>query len=153
MVGNWKGEANRLAEEIRDKMDSMSVAGIHRPLVYYEVWHEPLMTVGPGTLIDDLITACGGSNLAGDAATHYPELSAEIVILRNPDIIVYQESHGVPASNPMNRGSGWQSIKAIQNGQVTKVDPDIFNRAGPRIIQALDELLSIIHPEIEVRGD
>ncbi|MGI6549957.1 MAG: ABC transporter substrate-binding protein [Syntrophomonadales bacterium] len=159
MIGRATGkqrEAKRLADDIREKIEQVrnAVAGdSYRPLVYYEVWHEPLMTVGPGTLIDDLITACGGFNLAGDAATHYPELSAEIVILRNPDIIVYQESHGVPASNPMNRGSGWQSIKAIQNGQVTKVDPDIFNRAGPRIIRALDELLSIIHPEIEVRGD
>ncbi len=159
MIGQATGkqrEAQQLADDIRKKIEqvrNMVTGDSYRPLVYYEVWHEPLMTVGPGTLIDDLITACGGVNLAGDAATQYPELSDEIIILRNPDIIVYQESHGVPAANPMTRGNGWQSIKAIQNGQVTEVDPDIYNRAGPRIIQAMDELLSIIHPEVEVRGD
>lgn len=158
LVGQATGqsEANRLADKIRDKIEEVEseVAGrSHRPLVFFEVWHEPLMTAGPGTLIDDLITACGGVNLAQDAATQYPEMGEEAIILRNPEVIVYPVSHGITAGNPMNRSGGWQTIKAIKSGQVMAIDPDIVSRAGPRVIQALDELLTIIHPEIADRGD
>jgi len=159
LIGRATGrqaEANRLAEEIRDKIEqvrSRIIGDSNPPLVYFEIWHEPFMTVGPGTLIDDLITVCGGINLAGDAAGHYPELSEEAIILRNPDVIIYPESHGEALINPMNRTGAWQTVKAVQSGRVTAINPDIVNRAGPRVIQAMDELLRIIHPELGLRGE
>lgn len=151
-----QAEANRLAEAIRDQIEQVRSEiseGSDPPLVYYEVWHEPLMTVGPDTLIDDLINVCGGVNLTGDATGHYPEISEEAIILRNPEVIVYQESHGEEAVNPMNRSGAWQKVKAVQSGRVMAINPDIVNRAGPRVIQAMEELLHIIHPELELRGD
>lgn len=159
MVGQATGEekeATRLAGNIRAKIEEVrsGITGdLQLPLVYFEVWYEPLMTVGRGTLIDDLITVCGGVNLAGDAASQYPEISEEAVILRNPDVIVYPESHGTEFANPMNRTGAWQTVKAIQSGRVKPINPDIVTRATPRVIQAMDELLCIIHPEIELRGD
>ncbi len=149
-TGN-RAEASRLAGKIRDKIEQIRsrVAGVeNNPLVYFEIWHEPPMTAGPGTLIDDLITVCGGVNLAGDAATSYPEISEEVIFLRNPEVIVYPESHGDAAINPMNREGGWQKLKAVQSGRVESINPDIVSRAGPRVIEAMDALLSIIHPEL-----
>lgn len=151
-TGN-RAEAARLAGKIRDKIKwvQSKVAEMRtRPLVYFEIWHEPPMTAGPGTLIDDLITVCGGVNLAGDAATSYPELSEEVIFLRNPEVIVYPDSHGDAAINPMNRKGGWQQLKAVQSGRVVSMNPDIVSRAGPRVIEAMDALLPIIHPELSL---
>ncbi|NLW44418.1 MAG: cobalamin-binding protein [Syntrophomonadaceae bacterium] len=144
-------EAHRLAGQIRDKIEQIRsrVAGVeNHPLVYFEIWHQPPMTAGPGTLIDDLITVCGGINLAADAVTSYPEISEEVIFLRNPEVIVYPESHGDAAVNPMNRKGGWEKLKAVQSGRVEPINPDIVSRAGPRVIEAMDALLSIIHLEL-----
>jgi len=149
-TGN-RAEAERLAGQIRDKMEQVQSRvdrASARPLVYFEIWHQPPMTAGPGTLIDDLITVCGGINLAADAATSYPEISEEVIFLRNPEVIIYQQSHGDAAINPMNRKGGWQKLKAVQSGRVEPINPDIVSRAGPRVIEAMDALLPIIHPEL-----
>ncbi|HHY96052.1 MAG TPA: ABC transporter substrate-binding protein, partial [Firmicutes bacterium] len=92
-VGRLTGavqSAEKLASDLRDRIDRVrrkvdaSVPKEQRPWVYYEVYSEPIMTVGPHTLIHQLIELAGGRNIAYDAQTDYPEFSAETVIQRNP---------------------------------------------------------------------
>ncbi|MBS3969068.1 MAG: ABC transporter substrate-binding protein, partial [Clostridia bacterium] len=69
--------AQKLTSEMQAKVDAvvLKVKDQERPVVFFEVWDEPLMSAGPGTFINSLIELAGGQNLAGDTDTRYPQLS------------------------------------------------------------------------------
>jgi len=118
--------------------------------VYYEVYADPLMSVGSETVIHELIETAGGYNIFADVETPYPKISAEAVIDRNPEVIIFPDYHGdeaFMADEIINR-PGWQSIDAVQNERVAGIDPNIISRPGPRAVEAVERLAAIIHPEI-----
>jgi len=134
----------RLRNRIRDIQSkaAKAVAEEGRPKVFVEIWDDPLMTAGPGTFIDELIRIAGGENIAGDAGMEWPEFSVEVVIERDPDVIitVWREPEDVwtrPA---------WNRISACKTRRIRKVNPDFLTRPGPRLVEGLAELLEIMHP-------
>ncbi len=119
-----------------------AVAREGRPRVFVEIWDDPLMTAGPGTFIDELIRIAGGENIAGDAGMEWPEFSVEVVVERDPDVIitVWREPEDV-CTRP-----AWNRISACKTRRIQKVNPDILTRPGPRLVEGLAELLEIMHP-------
>ena len=115
-----------------------------RPLVFVEVWDEPLMTCGPGSFIQELIELAAGKNLAADASDAWIEYSSELVVERDPEIILLTR----PYKDELVARSAWQGIKAIKDGRVVEVNSDPFVRTTPRLAHALVELATILHPEI-----
>mgnify|MGYP000846736403 FL=1 len=113
-----------------------------RPLVFVEGWDEPLMTCGPGSFMQELIELAGGENLAADAGGAWVEYSSEMVVARDPEIILLTRPY---ASEVMNR-SAWQEIQAVKAGRVIEVDADPFVRTTPRLADALVDLAGILHP-------
>src|SRR5690606_16551139 len=82
-----------LVASLKDRIRAVEdrVAAIERderPLVFVEVWNDPLMTAGPGSFLDELIRRAGGRNLAHDAPDPWPFYSVETVIARDPDVIL-----------------------------------------------------------------
>lgn len=149
-------EASDLVIEMRAKMDAVAtqlMAETTTPKVYHEVWGDPLMSVGPGTFIDELITLAGGTNIFNDATTSWPTISSEAVIEKNPDVMFFPDMYmGVGnfyetieavASRP-----GWDSITAVQNNALYEINADIISRSGPRLVDALEEIAKMVHPEI-----
>ncbi len=141
----------QLAERIRLVDEKVSsVPEEERPWVYYEVFSDPIMTAGPNTLSSELIVRAGGRNIAYDAATDYPEFSPEAIVSRNPDVIIFPEVHGtesVQAETIKNR-PGWGSIKAVQNGRLYSIDANIISRSGPRVVEALEQMVQLFYPGI-----
>lgn len=121
-----------------------AVLASHKPRIFVEIWNEPLMTAGPGTYIDELITMAGGRNIASDAGTPWPQFSSELVIQRDPGVIVLTCYN---KAEVLQRKS-WQAITALQKGKVFEVDPDMYVRPGPRLVDALEELARLLHPDI-----
>jgi|CZCA01.1.fsa_nt_gi iron complex transport system substrate-binding protein len=134
----------RLKSRIQDiqRKAAKAVAGEGRPRVFVEIWDDPLMTAGPGTFIDELIRLAGGENIAGDAGMEWPEFSLEVVIERDPDVIitVWREPEDV-CTRP-----AWSRISACKTRRIQQVNPDILTRPGPRLVEGLAELLEIMHP-------
>lgn len=118
-----------------------------RPRVFHEVWPEPLATAGPGTFIDDLITLAGGRNIFADAREQWPQVSAEVVVQRDPDVIITSFPDSVSELEGKKRG-GWQGVAAVQNGRIGLVDQDLIARPGPRIVAGLEAVARAIHPEL-----
>jgi iron complex transport system substrate-binding protein len=119
-----------------------------KPRVFFELDATQFYTVGPKSFIDDLITRAGGANIAADAATAYPQLSAEQIIAKDPEVIVLSdEGFGTTVATVGTR-PGWAGISAVKNNRVVAIDPDLTNRPGPRALDALEQLARALHPEL-----
>jgi iron complex transport system substrate-binding protein len=159
LLGNATGNydnalalVNNLQQRI-DEVTNQAAAATTTPKVYHEVWNPPPMSVGPGTFIDELITLAGGENIFHDALTSWPEVSSESVVSKNPDVMFFpnmymgRENFYQTIEDVANR-TGWDLINAVQNNKLYEIDADIISRSGPRLIDALEILAKMIHPEI-----
>ncbi|MFH1327667.1 MAG: ABC transporter substrate-binding protein, partial [Candidatus Bathyarchaeota archaeon] len=149
-------EASAVVTEMRARIDAVAnqaAAASTTPKVYHEVWNEPLMSVGPGTFIDELITLAGGTNIFNDATTSWPQISSEAVIEKNPDVMFFPDMYmGVgnfyDTIESVSSRPGWGSITAVQNGALYEINADIISRTGPRLVDALEAIAKMVHPEI-----
>jgi len=149
-------EAGILVSDLRERIDDVAnqaASATTTPKVYHEVWNEPLMSVGPGTFIDDLITLAGGENIFNDANVSWPVVSSEAIIQKNPDVMVFPDMYmGVEnfyqTIDAVKNRPGWQLITAVANDDIYEINADIISRSGPRLVEALEILAKMIHPEI-----
>lgn len=145
-------EGRALAATLRRDMDAITVktralGEKSRPRVYYELWHDPLMSVGPGSYLDDLIALAGGANIMADARSAYPLANAEAILKADPQVIIY--CHGQQKKEDIARRPGWGKLDAVKGGRIVLFpDENIFMRSGPRIAEALKSLALILHPEL-----
>ena len=121
-----------------------------RPKVLYVVWHDPLMGSGVGTFHDELIKKAGGVNMITDA-TGYPTISLETVVQDSPDVILAGIGMGAGEDAPLTFAKEeprLRDVSARVNNRVFGVDSDTSGRAGPRIVDVLEEFARLIHPEL-----
>ena len=107
------------------------------------------MTVGAGSFHDQMIALAGGKNLAGDISARYPQYSLEEVVKRAPDLILIStmERSG-QFEQQKARWMQWGSIPAVANNRICFIDSDLIDRASPRIVEGLEEIARLIHPEL-----
>jgi iron complex transport system substrate-binding protein len=149
-------ESIALVTEMRARIDAVvnqAAGATTTPKVYHEVWNDPLMSVGPNTFIDELITYAGGENIFHDATTSWPIVSSEAIIEKNPDVMFFPDMYmGVgnfyETIETVEGRPGWDTIAAVQNGALYEIDADIISRSGPRLVDALETLAKMVHPEI-----
>lgn len=143
-----KAEALTLGLRTRIKAVSEEMAGIpddKKPRVYYEIFPTPLITAGPNTFVDDIIKLTGGVNIAADANKAYPEYSQEMIVSKNPQIIIYSH-HGSSqetVEDILGR-TGWGSIDAIKEKRVFYIDEDIVQLATPRLVEGLEAVSRLL---------
>ena len=136
LVNKMKSEESAVLK----KTEKISMS--KRLKVYVEIWNNPKMSAGKDTFIDSLIKEAGGINIAENAKGSWPVMSDESIIKANPDVIIllYRGDIKQIESRP-----GWKTINAVKNHRIYIEDPDIFERPGPRIIQALVKLYGILY--------
>ena len=122
---------------------------VQKPRVLFVTWHDPIWTAGNDTMIQYLINDAGGINIAADLKG-YATITLESVVQRNPQIIVVMSSMGDQHSslNYIKSNPQFASTDAVKNGQVVGIDADIFGRTTPRIVDGLETLAKILHPEL-----
>jgi iron complex transport system substrate-binding protein len=100
-------------------------------------------TVRPDTFTGELITLLKGENIAAGAASAFPQLSAEVIVSRDPEVIVLAD--GVKAAEVKTR-AGWANLSAVKDNRLCEVDPDLVSRPGPRIVDGLEALSACFFP-------
>lgn len=147
-------EAETLATELAARVAAVetAIAGAETtPVVFYELdatdpsnpW-----TTGSGTFIDYIISLAGGVNAAAALEGEYAQISAEALISENPDVILLGDAlYGISAESVMAR-AGWDAIAAVQNGAVYPVDPNTLSVPGPRLVDGLETVAALLHPEL-----
>jgi len=139
-ISNMQARRQRVIEGTR---------GLPRPRVFLQIGEAPIVTVGKGSFADDLIHLAGGENIAAGDGNMYPRLGFEEILRRVPEVII------ISSMNPkgsyeklLHEWARWKSIPAVQNDRLYLVDSDLIDRPSPRIIDGLEEMARIIHPEI-----
>lgn len=102
----------------------------------------PMWVAGRNLFVDDMIRLAGGRNVAADGGTDYYPLSAEALLMRNPDILIAT----VPEDrlSPLYEHPVLKRLRAVQNGWVYSVDSNLFVRPTPRLLKGLELLKAII---------
>ena len=145
-VENSAKELNASLQE-REAAALAKVEGVEKVRVFYEIWHEPLMTAGPGSFLDQLMTLAGGENIAFDADSPYPNYDLEQLVERNPQVYLTSNDFPEKTVESIKERSGYENMDAVVNDRVYILDGNVMSRPGPRIIDALEALVEAIHPE------
>jgi iron complex transport system substrate-binding protein len=149
-IFNRSSTADELTREMRER-----VTHITRPLkaagkkrVLYVLSSQPLITVGAESYIHQMIELAGGINIAAGASGAYPRLSMETVLKEDPEVLIFPV--GIAESVPESEQQAWMrwtSLSAVKHRQLRAVSSDALNRPGPRVVDGLEQLSRLIHPE------
>lgn len=158
LVGRVTATERRAREVIEDMKARISqvttrVKGAPRVRVFYTFATTDLnnpWTAGPGSFVDSLITLAGGENIGAKAPAAWVQFNIEEVVSSDPEIIIVDASHGTAVTpiEELKQHPVWRQITAIKQNRVYPIDGDLVNRPGPRIVQALEEIASFLHPEL-----
>lgn len=157
LVGKATGtekEASELVGEMRQRLNNITAKtkeAKSKPKVFFELdATDPSKpyTPGPGSFIDALITLAGGSNIGASAKMQWAQLSTEEIIAQDPEIIVLGDANYGVTAEMVKARPGWSVITAVKNGAIYPIDDVLISRPGPRIIDGLEALARIIHPEL-----
>lgn len=153
LTGNDKKAADLIAT-LKKRMNAVTqkvktVPETKQPTLFWEVWHEPLMTAGPNTFIGQIITAAGAKNIFADLTENWPIVSLEAVLTKNPMYIASTYSHGSEMDNTkLKSRTGWSSMTAVAQNRILLFDDDIFSRPGPRFVDAVELLAKALYPNL-----
>jgi len=124
-----------------------------RPRVFFQIDAEPLFSAGTDTFIHELIELAGGINTtAGEVS--YPRYSWEDIIVLQPEIVLISSmAGGLAPEYLLNSWKKWNLLSAVKNDQIFVVDAELFERPTPRLVNGLEVIAAIIHPELFIKSD
>ena len=135
-----------MRERIDDVTANLEGAGTG-PRIFHEL--DPMLfTVGPGSFIDDIYSILGAENIATDTGQAFPQLSNETVIGSDPEVIILADEAAGETPGSVSDRDGWIKISAVVNGRIHMVDPELMSRPGPRIVEAIERLATLLYPEL-----
>jgi len=149
-----EAEAQALVASIRGRFAQVAEAlkGEPRPRVLVVVGRTPsVVAAGRGTYLDELVSLAGATNVVGDSERPYTILSMETVLVRRPEVIVECSGSMVGkdfTEEARQAWSRWPTLPAVSSGRVFVSTSDALLRPGPRVGEALEELVRYFHPDV-----
>lgn len=132
---------NAAAGRFRQRFAALQERYSKRPPVrtFYQIWKQPLMTVGGKQIISSVIRLCGGENVFEKLEMLAPTVTVEAVITANPEAIV---ASGMDESRPewLDDWRRWTSINAVARDNLFFVHPDLIQRHTPRLLDGAERL-------------
>lgn len=148
------GEATGESARAREVVDSVSATlervreatrDLPHPTVFWHIWDAPIITIGQGSYMNDLVEIAGGRNVYGDVEAASPTVSIEDVIHRNPDVMIA----GPVGAAHMRASAIWRSVDAVRRGHIAVVDTMLVGRPGARLGEAAVSIARLLHPGAE----
>ena len=142
-----------LVAELRARIDRVraDAAGLERPTVACIEWIDPLMAAG--NWMPTLVERAGGTSLFGEAGKHSPFMTWDELLARDPEVIVtlpcgFDIARTRAELPALTSRPEWRTLRAVRTGRVFVTDGNqYFNRPGPRLVESLEILAEILHPE------
>jgi iron complex transport system substrate-binding protein len=119
----------------------------YRPAVFFQIGIAPIVSVGTRTFIHELIAMAGGKNLTR-GKTPYPRFSKEQVIDMRPEVmIITSMARQAVFEQVKAEWQQWPELPAVKNNRIYLVDSNVLDRPTPRLIDGLETLAGLIHPD------
>lgn len=133
-ASEFSEQFNRHYAELKQQYQSKSPVKL-----FYQIWHQPLMTINGEHLISDVIHLCGAINVFADVSVLAPTINVEAVLLADPQMIV---TGGMGRQQPewLDDWKHWPDLAAVKYRQLYYINPDLIQRHGPRILQGAEIL-------------
>lgn len=126
--------ANELVQSLKDRQNRLKLLA-KKPKVFVEIWHDPLMTAGKGSLWDSLINTAGGENIGALGTGAYPVFSIEELLKQNPDLVILTNYNLAEAKTR----TGYTTIKE----RLIEIDPGLFTFPTKRLWDGLEVLYGL----------
>jgi len=125
-----------------------ATAALPRPSVFMPAWQQPIIAIGGGSFLSELLEIAGARNVYADIKAPSAPVALEDVVRRNPDIVL-----ATPVSAPMIRTEArWQAVGAVRRGRVLVFDTTLVSRPSVQLGAAARSLADLIHPGVLPRG-
>jgi iron complex transport system substrate-binding protein len=150
-LGELLGEAERsekVVNELRERASKIEDAvKASKPVrVFYQVSAAPLYTIGRDTFLTDLIRRAGGQSVTANVPGSFLRYSDEAALASQPEAIILSVDSSMDQSNAKPAPSLMKSPAAV-NGKVYGINGDLLSRPGPRLVEGLEQMARVLHPE------
>lgn len=133
--------ADAAARQFRARLAALQKQYSGRPVVrtFYQIWKQPLSTVGGRQIISSVIRLCGGENVFGKLDALAPVVTVEAVVAANPEAIV---ASGMGEARPewLDDWRRWPAIDAVARNNLFFVPPELIQRHTPRLLDGAEQL-------------
>lgn len=144
------GPADQLAASMAQQFDAIKTAtsGVAHPTVFYEIdATSTIYTAADQSFLAEMISDAGGTPVTTGSTTDF-SIPLEKLVAANPQMILLGDAAYGTTVDQVKARSGWKTISAVQSGSIYPVDDVVITRPGPRLVQGLLDLVSVIHPEL-----
>lgn len=135
------GDAAAAAFRSRWQQLQQQYRGRSEVSVFYQIWSQPLMTLNGQHMVSSVLRLCGGRNIFAELPQLAPTVSVEAVLAADPQVIL---SPGDARDEPLQRWRQFSRLRAVRDGQLYSVNADWLNRAGPRILDATEQVCTLL---------
>jgi iron complex transport system substrate-binding protein len=90
----------------------------------------------------------GGQNVGAVLSSEWGQLSLEELLRQDPDLIILGTANYGETPEKVRQRPGWNRLRAVREGRIYPIDADRISRPGPRIVEGLEAMARIIHPEL-----
>lgn len=136
--------ARLVIDSVQHTLDSVrrATAAAPAPRIFWHIWDSPLITIGSGSFMNELVEIAGAKNVYADINGASGQISLEDVARRDPDFILA----GPDGARQIKSDSRWQIVRAAREGQIVVVDTGLVARPSVRLGEAAVSLARALHP-------
>lgn len=147
LLGRLVGDSARgayVADTVRHTLDSVRAAtrSQARVSVVMPVWDRPLIVIGGGSFMSQLVDIAGGRNIYDSLPESSPTVTLEDVVRRNPDAVLV----GPERSMTLRANPSWRAVPAVRAGRVLVLDTNVVLRPAVRLGEGAVSLARLLHP-------
>jgi iron complex transport system substrate-binding protein len=152
-IGGLLNAATRAAElnaEMTARIERVRtrVAGTKaRPRVFFQIGVSPIVAPGTNNLMHELIEMAGGINTTAGPVP-YPRINREQILTLAPEVVIITSMARLKTFEGVKKEwQRWTDLPAVRTGRIHLVNADLFHRATPRLVEGLEQLAELIHPQ------
>jgi len=148
---NANKQAKLLVQNMRfriQRVKSLVAKTAHRPRVFSQIGISPIVSIGTNTFMHELIILAGGINLAAGPVS-YPRFSLEQVLALSPEVIIITSmARAAIFEKVKSEWNKWPDLPAVRDKRIFLENSNLFDRPTPRLVDGLELLIRLIHPEL-----
>ena len=147
ILGRVIGDTARAAivvDTVTRTLDRVRAAmqGVPKLSAFWKAWDSPVIAIGGGSFLSELVDIAGGRNIYGDDPRPAFDVTIEDVVRRDPDVVFAGPESGAR----MRAAPAWRALRAVREGRVLIIDTMLVGRPGVRLGEAAVSIARLLHP-------